>query len=160
VAYDPSEWTDLFVAAAGASAALAGLIFVAVSINVEAILKLRGVPERALQALLQLIVVVIVSLLALAPGDSTTALGIESTAIGIAVLLFSLKLVAVSEFAQRSWHASRVVTVLLGTMPFVLGGISLIATSGGGLYWLLAGIVLATMGSVANAWVLLVEILR
>ena len=37
-AYDPSEWTDLFVATAGASAALAGLVFVAVSINLERIL--------------------------------------------------------------------------------------------------------------------------
>lgn len=32
-AYDATAWTDLFVAAAGASAALAGLVFVAVSIN-------------------------------------------------------------------------------------------------------------------------------
>jgi hypothetical protein len=47
-AYDPSEWTDLFVATAGASAALAGLVFVAVSINLERILSFRGLPERAL----------------------------------------------------------------------------------------------------------------
>ena len=46
-AYDASQWTDLFVASAGASAALAGLVFVAVSINVDRILKLEGVPGRA-----------------------------------------------------------------------------------------------------------------
>ena len=50
-AYDPAEWTDLFVAMAGASAALAGLVFVAVSINVERILQYAGLPERALQTL-------------------------------------------------------------------------------------------------------------
>ena len=48
----------------------------------------------------------------------------------------------------------------LGTVPIVVGGISVIATSGGGLYWIVAGIVGALAGGVANAWVLLVEILR
>lgn len=34
-AYDPETWHDLFIAAAGAAAALSGLIFVAVSINLR-----------------------------------------------------------------------------------------------------------------------------
>lgn len=42
IAYDPSEWSDLSVASAGASAALAGLVFVAVSINSERILQFEG----------------------------------------------------------------------------------------------------------------------
>ena len=45
-------------------------------------------------------------------------------------------------------------------IPLLVGAISLIAESGGGLYWIVAGIVGAIIGSVANAWVLLVEILR
>ena len=47
-----------------------------------------------------------------------------------------------------------------GDRPFVIAGLSLIAESGGGLYWVLAGIVGAILGGVTNAWVLLVEILR
>jgi len=47
-----------------------------------------------------------------------------------------------------------------GTLPFVVGAISLIAGAGGGLYWVLGGIVGALVGTVLNAWVLLIEILR
>ena len=61
-AYDPSQWSDFFVASAGASAALTGLVFVAVSINVDRILQLSGVPERALATLLLLLGVLVVSL--------------------------------------------------------------------------------------------------
>jgi hypothetical protein len=42
--YQPERWHDLFVATAGAAAALAGLIFVAVSINLEQILKYPALP--------------------------------------------------------------------------------------------------------------------
>lgn len=37
--YSSAEWESLFLAEAGASAALAGLLFVALSINLEGILK-------------------------------------------------------------------------------------------------------------------------
>jgi hypothetical protein len=46
------------------------------------------------------------------------------------------------------------------TLPVIVGGASLLAETGGGLYWIAAGIVFAIAGAVANAWVLLVEILR
>jgi hypothetical protein len=41
-----------------------------------------------------------------------------------------------------------------------IGSISILAESGGGLYWVVAGILGAIFGGVANARVLLVEILR
>jgi hypothetical protein len=48
-----------------------------VSINVERILKFPGLPERALETVLLLLAVVLVSLIGLIPGQSNTALGIE-----------------------------------------------------------------------------------
>ncbi len=83
MAYDVEAWSDLFVARAGAAAALTGLVFVAVSINIERILALPGVPERALQTLLVLLSVVIVSVFGLAPGQSDTAFGVELSASGL-----------------------------------------------------------------------------
>jgi hypothetical protein len=52
------------------------------------------------------------------------------------------------------------VPMVCGTVPFVIGGVSLLAEAGGGLYWILAGIVCALVGGVLNAWVFLVEIRR
>jgi drug/metabolite transporter (DMT)-like permease len=67
VAYAVGRWQDLFVASAGASAALTGLVFVAVSVNIERILKFEGLPERALQTLVMLLGAVLISLAALSP---------------------------------------------------------------------------------------------
>ncbi|HEY6636935.1 MAG TPA: hypothetical protein VIZ61_04550 [Solirubrobacterales bacterium] len=108
MAYDPSEWTDLFVASAGASAALAGLVFVAVPINIDRILRFPGLPERALETVLLGLAVVITAL-------STKSLpeGSESTS----VLL------------------GRLILRTSATLPFVVGGASVIAETGGGLYW-------------------------
>jgi hypothetical protein len=46
------------------------------------------------------------------------------------------------------------------TLPFVVAGATLLAHAGGGLYWLVPGVVFSFLTGVANAWVLLVEILR
>ena len=45
-------------------------------------------------------------------------------------------------------------------VPFVAGGISMLAGRGGGLYWLLAGTVFSFLASLFDAWVLLIEIQR
>src|ERR1700733_8606398 len=76
-AYDISQWHDLFIAEAGAAAALAGLLFVAVSINLKQILAFPVLPARAAAALVTLIVALIVSTLALVPGQNRTVLGAE-----------------------------------------------------------------------------------
>jgi modulator of FtsH protease len=162
-AYDPSLWSDLFVATAGASAALAGLVFVAVSINLDRILQLPGVPERALETLLLLLVVLLVSIVGLIPGQTHAALGLEITFLGglIGGVIASLPTaIHPGQGDRRTWLANRWTVRLLGTAPFFFGGFALFAEAGGGLYWVAAGIVFAIAGAVANAWVLLVEILR
>lgn len=163
VAYDPSEWSDLFVAAAGAGAALAGLVFVAVSINLERILGSPGLPGRALETVVLLVGVVLVSVVCLIPGQSHVALGAELLAVGLAVGAIVVRqpvVFAAAEAPPPAWLMSRWTIRLAGTVPFVLGGLSVLLEAGGGLYWIAAGIVLAIAGAVANAWVLLVEILR
>ncbi len=163
IAYDPTEWHDLFVATAGASAALAGLVFVAVSINLERILAYKGLPERALETLALLLGVLIVSIVGLVPGQSHVALGAELLAVGLALGAFVYSLPtgrARQDHEPRGWLWSRWGLRLTSTLPLILGGVSVLAEAGGGLYWIAGGIVFAVLAAVANAWVLLVEILR
>ncbi len=162
-AYDPSRWTDLFVASAGATAALAGLLFVAVSINLERILGEAGLPERALETVLMLVGVLVVSIASLIPGQSAGVLGLEILVGAIALTFTVIRLPLVREDGApqlRAWLLSRWGIRILGLVPLIIGGASLMTSDGGGLYWVAAGIVFAIVGAVANAWVLLVEILR
>ena len=65
---DPTQWHDLFVAEAGAAAALAGLLFVAISINLKQILAFHTLPIRAASSLVALVVALVISTLVLVPG--------------------------------------------------------------------------------------------
>jgi hypothetical protein len=80
--YSAAEWESLFVAEAGASAALAGLLFVALSINLERILKGSGLPGRAGEAIVLLLTVLVVSTFGLVPGRSPRVLGAEVLGLG------------------------------------------------------------------------------
>jgi len=160
-AYDPSEWTDLFVAAAGASAALAGLLFVAISINLERIIGEAGLPERGLEAVAMLVAVLVVSIVGLIPGQSQGVFGTElflSAAILAYVVLRPLQ--GQPADPPRFYVAGRWGLRLLGTLPLLVGAASVMIGDGGGLYWVAGGIVFAIIAGITNAWVLLVEILR
>ena len=70
----------------------------------------------------------------------------------------------------RNWHSlepnlrghlvGRVVLGQAATLPFVVAGVAVLGWGFGGLYWLVAGVVLSYLVAVADAWVLLVEIHR
>jgi hypothetical protein len=160
LAYEASEWSELFVGVAGASAALAGLLFVAVSINVERIVRYRGLPERALEALVLLLGVLVISIIGLIPGQGHVALGIEllvtSLTAGVGVLVLTRRQSA----EPHPWRRLRLAMAAAAVLLPLIGGASVLLAAGGGLYWIAAGVIWAIIVSVANAWVLLVEILR
>src|SRR5436190_15416759 len=60
-------WDAFFVASSGATAALAGLVFIGISINLEQVLAVPGLDLRALEALTLLVAALLLSLLVLVP---------------------------------------------------------------------------------------------
>jgi hypothetical protein len=162
-AYTTAGWEELFLAQAGASAALTGLLFVAVSINLTRILEVRGLVGRAGEAIVLLVDVLVVSTLVLVPDQPRAALGTELLVVGL--VAWSI-LVVIHVRAVRGWVpsrsvlAGRVVMAQVAALPFPVAGASLLLQAGGGLYCLVPGVVLCLVVAVFNAWVLLIEILR
>jgi modulator of FtsH protease len=160
--YAPADWHEFFGAAVGASAALLGLLFVAISINLKLILQHRHLPGRAAATLGTLLSVLVVGSFGLVPGQSNQTLGVEILATGafVAAQAIWVSVGKLSEGDPLSWTLGNLPILLFPALAFVGGGCSLLAGSGGGLYWILAGTVLAFVAASLNAWVLLVEILR
>ncbi len=162
-ALDPAPWHDLFMAIAGAAAALTGLLFVAVSLNLSTILEHTHLPTRAAETLSLLIGLLLMSVFVLVPAQPRALLGAEILMLGavLAGLLLTRRLrLPRDEGDPLIWTVSPTIVIAAGTLPMVAAGISLMAGGGGGLYWLVAEVVLALVGVVVNAWILLVEIVR
>ncbi len=161
-AYHPLAWHDFFVGTIGASAAFTGLLFVAVSINLQQILKFPYLPGRAAGTLGVLLSALLISGFALAPAQGNRVLGVEIAATGVVVAAQAVRITPRKPAAgeQESPRFRHLIVLLLPSLAAVAGGLSLLAGGGGGLYWVLAAVLLAFVAASINGWVLLVEILR
>lgn len=160
--YDPELWHELFVMSGGAAAALAGLIFVAVSLNHEDILNVPTLAPLAAQTLTVLVGIVVLCALGLAPGQPRFVFGAELVAVGLAVcvVVVATTLRIHKHLRYRWWTASHFLLGTVAAVPLLVAGLSLLAGVGGGLYWALAEIVAGFLVAAYYAWVLLVEIRR
>jgi hypothetical protein len=75
--YNPEQWNNFFVLVGTGSAALTGLVFVAMSINLKAVVKDATHTYRAINMLSGFTAVFILSSLALMGHQSSRSLGIE-----------------------------------------------------------------------------------
>ncbi|HLH60991.1 MAG TPA: hypothetical protein VKV20_04845 [Ktedonobacteraceae bacterium] len=120
-------WENFFIAEVGASAALTGLIFVGVSINLSRILSSPNLPDRALMALILLLTVLIVSSLLLVPGQSELLIGIELLLIALIVCVLTTMLDArilrKTNKQYRQIQVRNIILTQLAVLPYVIGGI-------------------------------------
>jgi modulator of FtsH protease len=153
-------WSNFFVAEAGAAAALTGLLFVAVSINLVRILEFEHLPTRAAETLIGLVSVLVVTTFALVPGQSLVAYGLEVGSTGLLVWIFQTVAVLRTRKSTYSRNLLRVLMNQLPPLPFVIAGGLMAAGRNSGLYWIVPGILLSFAQGIFGAWVLLVEIQR
>jgi len=155
-------WNDFFVATAGAAAALAGLIIVAMSVNIAKIIEIPAMPARA-ATISSLVLIVVVAAAGLIPGQADVLYGVEVLLVTALALGFAIDAAVRILRHQDAGHGPRALKAavpVLQVVPFAIGGALLLLGSSVGLGWLAAGFILVFIGSVVGAWVLLVEILR
>jgi hypothetical protein len=159
-----SEWSSFFSAEVSAAATLAGLVTVAISINLSRILEVDHLPARAAEALVVLIIPLAICSFALFPGLSERTLGSLAFVFGCV----SLGLGGRNQWKWRTAIGSVEIerqiigglARLVATLPIIIGGALLLLQAPAGVGWLASGVVITLITSVLNAWVLLVEIIR
>jgi hypothetical protein len=157
-------WDTFFAAQVSASATLTGLLFVGLSLNLSKILKNWGLPNRALAGFYLFLAILIISSLMLFPGQPAKIIGAEVLAVGL-VLWAGVTRLAVKSIRQtsselRHYFIRHLFAFQAAVVPYLIGGVLLLAGVQSGLYWVAAGIVLSLFTAAMEAWVLLVEINR
>jgi len=154
-AYHAEHWHEAFVMLGGASAALAGLIIVAVSVRAD---QLIGLPQwwlRARNNTLSMISLTVGSFMVMLP-QSPNMLGVELVVLNLlcaVALPGRLVFYHLRNKTDASIHIP-VIAVLLYLVA-AIGGASLILREGGGLFWLAAAYAVYLFLAPYNAYLLL-----
>lgn len=138
-AYDPGQWHDFGTSFAAAAGALLGLAFVAISFNLDPILKIKALPDRAIETLAFFAYALAGSLLIQLPGLSGVSLGIGEAilAAGVVVLVFrNVPRWKLERGDPPSWRLTHFSPAALTAALAIVGAVGTITTSAGGLYWL------------------------
>ncbi|WP_158796448.1 hypothetical protein [Pedobacter sp. L105] len=158
------EWNDFYVAVTGAAAALTGLIFVGISINLKDILETPILTVKASVSLILLLSILIFSILLLVPQTSFKLTGIEFTVLGMIVwglvTKADLRIYTKTIKDYKKHHLLNLFIDQLAVLPYVGAGILMLLGLEKGVYLIVPSIMISFIKSVFDAWVLLIEIKR
>jgi hypothetical protein len=159
--YQPAEWHDFFVTVGGGGAVLAGLVFVAMSVNLEIVRQNATHMGRAINMLTGFTAVFIISALALMGGQSHQAVGTE---------WFVVATVAAAIYVRNYVQAAKGGGITAELRPDrLIGGVScyvaqivgaVVLTLGyvAGLYVAAVGLIALFALVISGAWLLLVAV--
>lgn len=157
------EWKDFNVAIAGATAALAGLVIVAASVNIGDVVKSRTLTARLGSGIVMLVLALVVSAIGLMPAVDGTWFGVIVVGVSLVALVFQIVTARLLAADHDRLDQARWAKALLGFLPataYLVAGLLALAGMPAGLYFAAAGAVLAIVAALIVSWVALVEVLR
>ena len=160
-------WFQFYAVAAGASAALLGLLFVAVSMNAHAVLGAGHENTRRLaeQAFQNYLAVLLVSLLAVFPGMSITDFAVATMCATVAqtgwvLVRVYLALASDAERGSRFYALRRHLTSLIGFGMVLGAGLDMVLTREDHRGWIGAAIMVLLLSATTVSWELLVRLAK
>jgi hypothetical protein len=153
------QWNNFFVMVGGGAAALAGLIFVAMSINPEIILQNTTHKNRAINMLTGFTAVFMACSLALIGNQNLAALGLEWLVlwlIATAIFIRGYVLAIRSGMSSVGLNAPRLAGGTICYLAEVIAAIFLILGYGAGLYIAAIAIIVLFAFLISGAWLLMI----
>jgi hypothetical protein len=157
------EWSEFNVAMAGATAALAGLVIVASSVNIAEIIKSNTLTARLGAGIASLVLALVASALGLMPTISPLWFGVALLCAVLGSAAFQINATRrILSDPDPDAHV-RVPKAVLGFLPlgaYAASAIAVMLEHPSGLYLSAAGCLLAIVAAIIVSWVALVEVLR
>ena len=157
-------WESFMLPQVSAAAVLTRLIFIGVSISLSKILPSPRLPNRALQALILLLAILVMGSLLLVPGQPLVVYGVEVLVVGLlvwaALTALDVSSVRKAEIQFRRISIGNLILNQVTVLPYMIAGIAMLTLGSNGFYWIVLGIMFSFIKALLDAWVLLVEVHR
>lgn len=157
------QWSDFNVAMLGATAALAGLVIVAASVNIAEIVKSTTLTSRLAAAIAGLVLALVVSAIGLVPGASPFWYGIAVLLATVVAAAFQVHATSVIYRDPTPEDRARFLKALLGFAPiacYAVAGVALLLGHPAGMVVAAVGAIIAIVSAIVVSWIALVEVLR
>jgi hypothetical protein len=155
-------WGDFAVIIGGASAAMVGLLFVAVSIKVEVIVRSVALRARAAQTMTLFLVVVLAAVILAIPAQPLWVFGVLMVTLGVLAAAVFTVLDGQAKRANDGTSLTRTLSAITPTastcLLVVATGVAALFGWRGSVYLLAAATIGAITGGVVNAWLFLVRL--
>ena len=156
-------WSEFNVAMAGATAALAGLVIVAASVNIGDIIKEASLTARLAAGIAGLVLALAGSAVGLIPGMSPLTYGVAMVVLALGAGAFAVQAarrIFQNRHPRNRLRAGKSAVGFAAPLSYLLGGALLAAGQDQGLVWFAVGSIVAIMAALMVSWIVLVEVLR
>jgi hypothetical protein len=155
IAYRLESWQNVYIMLGTSAAAIAGLLFVAISLQANSIVKDPVLRVRASANTIMTVMLVINATIILVP-QGIVAIGIELCATAFVYIAWAGQRSIQLRKSGRKIPARAIISISLNLLG-IIAGISLIFQSGGGMYIAIIQFVAILAWVIFNAWSLLLD---